>query len=121
MKPRALSIAANNVETVLYAQTRGDLFRLWTYSTVRGMNFNMTAIPQEYTIPGSAVDFDPKAMTGLFNEGVRVVCEGAAWRTTPPGMGAGEVPLVRGGTNLIYEPRTPDPKPKVELGPLQRR
>jgi hypothetical protein len=121
IKPRALSIAGNNVETVLYAQTRGDLFRLWTYSTVRGMNFHMTAIPQEYTIPGSAVDFNPKAMTAMFNEGVRVVCEGVAWRTTPPGIEPSEMPLVRGGTNLIYEPRSLDPKPKDDPRLLNRR
>ncbi len=121
IKPRALAIAGSNVETVLYAQTRGDLFRLWTYSTVRGMNFSMTAIPAEFTIPGSAVDFDPKAMTAMFNEGVRVVCTGKVWRNTPPGLEPGESPLVRGGTNLIYEPRSIDPKPITpELGLLRR-
>ncbi|MBA4190310.1 MAG: patatin [Planctomycetaceae bacterium] len=123
VKPRALSILGNNVETVLYAQTRGDLFRLWTYSTMRGMNFNVTAIPPEFIVPGGAVDFDPKAMTALFDEGVRLVCMGKAWRQTPPGMEPGEAPLVRGGTNLIYEPRSPDPQPPQddEKGLLRRR
>lgn len=121
IKPRALSIAASNVETVLYAQTRGDLFRLWTYCTIRGQNFSMTAIPAEFEIPGSAVDFDPKAMTALFNEGVREMCTGKKWRITPPGMEPGETPLVRGGTNLIYEPRSIDPKPRDPgRGILQR-
>jgi len=122
IKPRALAIAGSNVETVLYAQTRGDLFRLWTYSTVRGMNFHMTAIPTEFTIPGSAVDFEPKAMTALFDEGVRGVCCGKAWRSTPPGTEPGESPLVRAGTNLIYEPRSLDPRPPEQgTGLLHRR
>ncbi|VTU00332.1 patatin : Patatin OS=Burkholderia phymatum (strain DSM 17167 / STM815) GN=Bphy_6656 PE=4 SV=1: Patatin [Gemmataceae bacterium] len=121
IRPRALALAASNVETVLYAQTRGDLFRLWTYSTVRGMNFHMTAIPAAFPVEGGSVDFDTRAMTALFNEGVRQVCERTAWRTTPPGLEPGEHPLVRGGTNLIYEPRSADPEPMEEPGLFRRR
>jgi hypothetical protein len=121
IKPRALSIAGSNVETILYAQTRGDLFRLWTYSTIRGQNFHMTAIPEAFEIPGSAVDFDPKAMTAMFDEGVRQVCSGNPWRITPPGMEYGEMQLIRGGTNLIYEPRSIDPKPVEERPGILRR
>lgn len=121
IRPRALSLVGSNVETILYAQTRGDLFRLWTYSTVRGMNFHMAAIPADVVVEGGAVEFDPKAMTALFNEGVREACERTVWRTTPPGLERGEHPLVRGGTNLIYEPRSPDPKPLEPGGRFHRR
>lgn len=121
LKARALSIGASTVETVLYAQTRGDLFRLWTYSTIQGMNFHMTAIPAEYPMTGGAVDFDTKAMRGLFDTGAGLAYAGQAWRTTPPGLGPGELPLVRGGTNLVYEPRSPDPQPKPDGRPGLRR
>jgi hypothetical protein len=43
----------------------------------------------------------------MFNEGYRIVCEGKAWRTTPPGAGPGENSNLRSGTCLTYEVRGP--------------
>jgi hypothetical protein len=54
------------------------------------------------------MEFNPKVMTGMFNEGVQEVMSGTAWRSTPPEAEPDETPLVRSGTNLIYLPRSPD-------------
>jgi hypothetical protein len=105
IKPRALSIAANSVSDIIYAQTRGDLSRLFLISMLTGLNFHMTAIPQDFPAPKSSTDFDPVKMQAMFDEGVRQVRNGTVWRRTPPGVEPGELPLERYGTTLTQVKR----------------
>jgi predicted patatin/cPLA2 family phospholipase len=98
----SLKVAGSSITTVLYAQARGDLQRLFTLSMMAGMNYHLASIPQDFEGgPKSATDFSPAAMTCLFNEGMREVREGVVWRKEPPGLGQGELPIVRTGTQLI--------------------
>lgn len=106
IKPRSLTVAAQTTSTVLYAQCRGDLMRLWTVCQLTGMNYKMTAIPAEYPAPKTSTDFDASMLRGMFDEGVRQIRVGL-WRTSPPGMEPGEEMLVREGTYLIEQPRVP--------------
>jgi hypothetical protein len=73
------------------------------------MNYHLTAIPAEYPDAGSSGEFKPEVMTGLFEEGRRVICSGTAWRTTPPVTDAahGELPQARWGRDLTFQPRGP--------------
>jgi hypothetical protein len=103
-KPRALRIAGSSVSTVIYAQTRGDLTRLWTLCQLSGMNYHMAAIPDEYPAPKSSTEFNRAELQGMFDEGVRQMTAGTAWRSTPPGVAPGEAPLVRSGTDLTQVP-----------------
>jgi predicted patatin/cPLA2 family phospholipase len=105
LKPRALKIAMESVSAVAYAQTRGDLQRIFFVSTLTGMNFHLASIPEGYPAPATNTDFDPVAMTGMFNEGVRQVKLGTVWRRSPPGVEPGESNLERGGTALTNAPR----------------
>jgi hypothetical protein len=63
--------------------------------------------------------FNIPALTGMFNEGYRIVTDGIAWRRTPPGVGPGENLNLRAGTSLTYQVRGPvsvsekGPKPYV--------
>ena len=109
IKPSAFNQAAKAVSTIIYAQTRGDLQRLWTFCLLNGMNYNLTAIPAEYANPGDSGEFDPRVMTCLFEEGRRVIGSGSAWRTSPPGtnVAEGELPQVRWGRCLTLQPRGP--------------
>jgi hypothetical protein len=106
IKPRALTVATQTSSTVLYAQCRGDLMRLWTVCQMTGMNYQMTAIPAEYPAPKTSTDFDPSTLRGMFDEGVRQI-RGGSWRMSPPGTEPGEEMLVREGTELIEQPRVP--------------
>lgn len=107
MKPRALKIAGSSVSAIIYAQTRGDLQRMWTLCQLTGMNFHMTAIPAEYPAPKSSTEFKPDVMTGMFDEGVRLVRTGKVWRKTPPGVELGEGPLKRASIELTHQQRGP--------------
>ena len=69
------------------------------------MNFHVTAIPAEFPAPKSGTDFRSAELVGMFDEGVRQIQAGTAWRTTPPGAEFGEAPLKRAGTCLEAQPR----------------
>ncbi len=96
-----------NISTLIYAQTRGDLQRLYTVCLLAGMDYYVSAVPPEYPMTTSSAEFKPAEMTALFEEGRRVIHSETPWRTLPPGVGAGESTLTRMGPNLRYLPRGP--------------
>ncbi|MBA4190079.1 MAG: patatin [Planctomycetaceae bacterium] len=97
----SLKVAGSAITTVLYAQARGDLQRMFTVTLMTGMNYHLASIPQDFDAPTSCTEFNPFTMTKMFNEGVRQVREGVVWRKTPPGLEAGELSVFRGGTKLM--------------------
>jgi predicted patatin/cPLA2 family phospholipase len=109
IKPRSLSFAAKNISTVIYAQTRGDLQRMYLVSLLNGMDLSIAAIPAGYPAPRDAANFDPEEMGPLFEEGRRQIRQGTAWRTSPPGTleAEGEPIQARAGRCLTFEQRGP--------------
>lgn len=97
---RALTIAADSISTLIYAQTRGDLLKLYMACALTGMNYRVASIPAEFPATASSTDFDPKEMARLFDEGVRQTTCGTAFRDTPPGLEPGEGTFLRVGTVL---------------------
>ena len=117
VKPRSLSVIGSSVSTVLYAQTRGDLTRIWTMCQLSGMNYHMTAIPADYEKLGKSTEFKPVEMMRLFNAGEAEMRKPGVWRATPPGVELGEASLARAGTTLTFAPRGPQVPPKpAEVG-----
>ncbi|CAN5591536.1 hypothetical protein BH11PLA2_BH11PLA2_14440 [soil metagenome] len=107
VKPEALNLVSKEISAMIYAQTRGDLQRMFTTSMLVGMNYNLTAIPQEFPAPTSSMAFTIPQLTSTFNEGYRMACDGKTWRKTPPGVGPGENNNFRAGTCLTYDVRGP--------------
>lgn len=107
IKPVALNLVGKEISAMIYAQTRGDLQRMFTTTMLTGMNYYLTAIPPEYPAPTSSMEFKREALAGMFNEGYRIITQGVAWRRTPPGLGSGENNNLRAGTCLSYEVRGP--------------
>ncbi|MCE9533348.1 MAG: patatin-like phospholipase family protein [Planctomycetes bacterium] len=91
----SVNSAGKNVSTLIYAQTRGDLQRLYTVCLLTGMDYYVSAIPAEYQMSISSADFSPVPMTALFEEGRRSIASAKPWRTLPPGIGVGESVLTR--------------------------
>ena len=114
VRPWVLSIAAQNVSTLTYSQTRADLVRMWTLCALTGMEFRMTSIPESMVTPATSTKFVPAEMKQLFAEGYDQILEGDAWRSTPPGTEPGEDPLVRSSTNLATFPRS------ASVAPIQK-
>ena len=107
IRPWSVISAGKNVTTLIHAQSRGDLQRLYTVCLLTGMDYNLLAIPTEFRTPRSTVDFNPIQMTALFEEGRRVISAAKPWRTLPPGIETGESVLARMGQNLTFRPRGP--------------
>lgn len=115
---RAPNIAGSSISTLLYAQTRSNLAEIYATAVVTGMNYHLTAIPQDFPVPASSTDFDPAEMSRMFDEGVRQVTCGTAWRTAPPGLLPGERVAVRGGTDLTLTDGRAGPVARRGAGPL---
>lgn len=107
VKPLALEIVGKQVSAMAYAQTRGDLNRIFTASVLTGMEFKLAAIPPEYPAPTSSIEFKIPVLRGLFQEGFRVATSNEPWRQTPPGVEPGENSNLRGGTCLTHQVRGP--------------
>jgi predicted acylesterase/phospholipase RssA len=107
VSPKVLKIASASVSTLIYAETRVELLRLYTASMLTGMNYHQASIPQDFPAPKDSAEFNPEAMSRLFEEGRREVLLGKAWRSSPPGVEAHEALAQRAGTQLIRESGPP--------------
>jgi hypothetical protein len=107
VKPKALKIAGSSVSSLIYADTRAELVKLYTFAMVAGMNYNLASIPQDFPAPTDSAEFDPVQMTRMFEEGRRQALTGTAWRHSPPGVLDGESPVQRAGTRLTRQPVAP--------------
>lgn len=107
VKARVLKIAAGSVSTLIYAETRAELVKLYTTAMVAGMSYHLASIPQEFPAPTSSTEFDPAEMSRMFEEGRRQIRVRTAWRNSPPGAARGETMTQRAGTRLTRQPHTP--------------
>ena len=126
VNPRALSIAGSSVSTVIYAQSRGDLLKLYTACVLTGMNYKLSSIPAEFAAPTSSTDFDPVELSKMYQEGYRLARSGMAFRTTPPGLEKAEGAFYRSGADLVRvqcnqpQPIAPGPKEPLRFNVLER-
>lgn len=129
VRRRTLRLAREASTVLLYSLTRGDLYRMYTYCLLTGMNYRMAAIPDRLDVPSNPTEFDPVSMTKMFCAGydlgkigditrhvpretstggsVDLVesREGTAWRDVPPGLKSSEKQGARSGTRLTVRPR----------------
>jgi hypothetical protein len=97
VKARAFNIASNAVSTILYDQTRSDLHKLFLFSVLTGMNYNMASIPMGLPVTTDSTDFKPEEMTRMFEAGAEWARTNRKWRHTPPGYEPGEGAKYRQG------------------------
>jgi hypothetical protein len=105
---RTVRIGESALTSVVYAQTRGDLFRIYTLSLLGGMKYHLAAIPEDFRIGADPMAFDPTEMRRLYDAGYAAATGGTAWRDTPPGAEPHEQPRPRTGTQF-YAPGVPHP------------
>jgi len=98
---RALRIGESSLQSLLYSQVRGELFRIYTLCLLSGMKFNMSALPEEFKASGDMMGFDPAEMKRLYEAGYAAATSGRAWRDTPPGTEPQEQTKPRGGTQFL--------------------
>jgi predicted acylesterase/phospholipase RssA len=108
---RALKIGASALQSLLYSQTRGELFRIYTLCLLGGMKFNLAAIPEDFKVGADPMGFDPAEMRRLYEAGYAAASGGRAWRDTPPGAESHEQTQPRGGTQFLAPGAPPAGRP----------
>ncbi len=82
VKARTLSIGARSVSTLMKEQGIGDLYELYEFARVNGIDYNLAYIPESFNVT-SAGGFDPTYMTALYNQGFKLG-RSRAWKKKPP-------------------------------------
>jgi hypothetical protein len=82
---RLSAIAGRTVETMVNAQSIGDLYQLYVFSKDSKGDFNLAYIPVGH-ISAAREFFDPHEMQVLFGLGFKEASEGYPWKKTPPGL-----------------------------------
>lgn len=100
-KNRAIRIGESSLQSLLYSQLRGELYRIYSLCLLSGMQFNVAAVPEDFETSGNAMDFDPAEMKRLYEAGYAAATGGRLWRDTPPGAEPQEQIKPRGGTQFL--------------------
>jgi hypothetical protein len=87
-------IAAHSIQSLMSAQFNGELYRMYLLTASTGMAFRMVAIPEEQRNVSSPAEFNPDAMTLLFELGRGMADRGIAWIPAPRGIDESEVAIL---------------------------
>ena len=82
---KLISITWRAVDTMLKAQSNGDIYQLYALTKTGIGDFNLACIPAGYTSNGKEA-FDPVEMKKLFDLGFKEASKGYPWRKTPLGV-----------------------------------
>ncbi len=82
IKPKAVSIAARAISTLIKSQNLTELYRIYRLAQDAGAEFNLLAVPPDFTM--KAMEFvDPEYQTALFETGVKIGRNGGPWLHNP--------------------------------------
>lgn len=96
----AIKVASRALNALTHAQTRNDLVRIYTLTLLTGMDFRVTAIPQEMKI-GDTMMFEPTEMRRLYNCGFELARKSQAWADVPPVLDASQQSIPRAGVDFL--------------------
>lgn len=96
-----IKISEHALNSLLYSQTRSELFHIYGLCLAGGMNFHLASIPQETPVSRDPMRFKPEQMRELYEMGFTAATTGTAWRVTPPGYEPQEQTRPRTGTQFL--------------------
>ncbi|MDD4954579.1 MAG: patatin-like phospholipase family protein [Candidatus Omnitrophica bacterium] len=79
------SIAGRTIDTMINAQSIGDLYQLYVFTKNGKGDFNLAYIPATHK-PKAKELFDVVEMQALFDLGFKEASNGYPWKKTPPGL-----------------------------------
>ena len=84
-KPKAVSIAARAIATLIKSQNLTELYRIYRLAQDADAEFNLLAVPPTFTLKAKEF-FDPDYQAALFEEGRKTGRNGGPWlhKPTPP-------------------------------------
>jgi predicted acylesterase/phospholipase RssA len=81
-KPKAVSIAARAIATLIKSQNLTELYRIYRLAQDADAEFNLLAVPPTFTMKAKEF-FDPEYQAALFEEGRKVGRAGGPWLHKP--------------------------------------
>jgi predicted acylesterase/phospholipase RssA len=95
-------------KSLLYGKSRDEMHRIYLICLEAGIDYRLTAIPQDMVISTDVMNVPLEDQYRLFEAG-RAIGAGAAvvgpgWRDHPPGYGPAEQVLPRAGTRFVTRP-----------------
>jgi hypothetical protein len=103
VKQQFVDVTVDAISSMLYAGSRGDVFRIFNTALFCGMDFQLIAVPQEFALNTKALDIDPQELRRLYDLGFEMGKTRKGWRQTPPGAEISEQVLPRTGTQFRTE------------------
>jgi predicted patatin/cPLA2 family phospholipase len=97
---RFISITFDAISAMLYANARGDIFRIFNMALLCGMDFQLIAIPPDFAMNPDSLEIEPAESKKLYDLGFEMGKTRKGWRTTPPGAELDEQVLPRTGTKF---------------------
>jgi Patatin-like phospholipase len=79
---KIISIVIRTIDTIIKAQSMGDIYQLYAFTKLENGDFNLACIPAGY-IRHDKEFFDPVEMKRLFDLGFKEASQGYHWRKTP--------------------------------------
>ena len=82
---KLINITDRTLDNMVRAMSWGDLYRVYTITRDRGIDFNYSAIPDDFEFQGEET-FDNAEMNRLYQVGYEQARDGHDWRKVPPGL-----------------------------------
>lgn len=82
-----LSLTERSFSTLVKSQGIGDLYRIYATAQRDGVDFNLAAIPAEFSLKSHS-PFERRYMRELYDVGYRAGRTGYRWQKAPPGLRA---------------------------------
>ncbi|MFO0804657.1 MAG: patatin-like phospholipase family protein [Gemmataceae bacterium] len=104
-RSRFTNMVSQSMRSILYGKTRDELYRIYLNCLESGVDFRLTALPQDMTLElTGGLGLTPEDQKKIFDEGFaigsRTRMMGAGWRDLPPGTDPGEQVRPRAGTRF---------------------
>lgn len=100
VKAKILPVLGSSATALIYSYCRADASNLYGQARAAGMKYHLTALPATFKTLDTSVDFDPRRMQQLFDEGMCQGNAGPAWRSGPQSLSPGDGDFIRNGTKL---------------------
>jgi predicted acylesterase/phospholipase RssA len=80
-----LKIAGHAISSLLYAETRSDLFVIYNLALQTGMNYHSVAVPPNFAVNPNSLSLTRDETRRLYEVGYQMGATQQGWRNKPPG------------------------------------
>jgi len=106
VRPHLTNTVSAAARSIIYGKTRDEMYRIYWNCLESGMEFRLTAVPQDFRMQQSGgLTVTTEDQHRLFQEGraigLRTMVLGEGWRDLPPGTDPSEQSLPRSGTRFV--------------------